>query len=500
MSKSMTLEKYSTFISIEDANYVFDFEKSNSNNFRVTQRSKTGAGNMARHYSFTIFDGNGKSKNMPITESNYQILKSRIGQFNDGEIFNVFDNKRGLKDISPNDILHIRTNIEKSFTSTGDKLTYHWPIFKKFHETGYGSIIRATMTNHQVCSSKCEYCSTIARNKSDSVSFDEAKKFFDALYFDQAEFNKRNFPEYNELYKSLTKSDIRLRGLILSGGGQPNLWPHFEKFVEYVNKYDVDVGLITNGFPKNINETTYENFKWIRISITPPNASNFYVDKMFEKQYIPETIKHNKSITVGLSYVYGPWTSDSEIFRLDEFAKENGFEYVRLLTDCNLTRQAQLASHLDLSDRLKRLNLIDEKGNPTSLIFHQLKYHSTPEEADQIWENSQCYLQTYNTFWDTTGHSEFGYSYCYPCDSVTVLAEQAKDDLQASERRFNYEKWGTYRNNEVEKLFTEPVLSFFDPKVNCSACLFSNNNKKIKAFQNWNLSDSPSTMQHVNFP
>jgi ABC-type Fe3+/spermidine/putrescine transport system ATPase subunit len=52
------------------------------------------------------------------------------------------------------------------------------PIFKKLNETGHGSIIRATMTNHQVCSSRCSYCSTIGREKKDSINLDEAKEFF----------------------------------------------------------------------------------------------------------------------------------------------------------------------------------------------------------------------------------------------------------------------------------------------------------------------------------
>ena len=56
----------------------------------------------------------------------------------------------------------------------------------------------------------------------------------------------------------LTGSDIRLRGLILSGGGQPNLWPHFEKLVNWLSTLDIDIGLITNGFPKNINDNIYD--------------------------------------------------------------------------------------------------------------------------------------------------------------------------------------------------------------------------------------------------
>ena len=43
---------------------------------------------------------------------------------------------------------------------------------------------------------------------------------------------KNIFQNITIAYKELTGSDIRLRGIILSGGGQPNLWPHFEKLVE----------------------------------------------------------------------------------------------------------------------------------------------------------------------------------------------------------------------------------------------------------------------------
>ena len=49
---------------------------------------------------------------------------------------------------------------------------------------------------------------------------------------------------------------------------------------------------------------------------------------------------------------------------------------------------------------------------------------------------------------------------------------------------------------------TEPVKSFFDPKSNCSACLFANNNRKIKEFSSWNITEktTQNLIQHVNFP
>ena len=409
--------------------------------------------------------------------------------------------------ISPEDVRHKKTLQESSFTATGEKLNHHWPIFKKYQETGYGSIIRATMTNHQVCSSHCQYCSTIARNKKDSITLDEAKAFVNKLYDEQAEYNKEHFSEYNTLYKEVTGSDIRLRGLILSGGGQPNLWPYFEEFVEWLAKKDISLGLITNGFPKKINEDIYDKFDWIRISITPEDASPFYVDGKFNKQYIPETIKNNPNITLGLSYVYGPWTDDEILYRIEKTAQEWGVDYARLLTDCNLTREVQLKSHQALSERLFKLNLIKEDGTPTGKIFHQLKYHGTKQEAEEVWNNGQCYLQTFNVFWDTTGHEDNGTSSCYPCDSVTVLAEAVDEGQDESgvfpERKFNSEKWGTVKNNEVEKLYTEKVHPFFDPRKQCRACLFMNNNKNAKTLSNLESYDNieiNSNISHVNFP
>ena len=400
-------------------------------------------------------------------------------------------------------VRHTLTTTESTFTATGAKLAHHAPIFKKFGETGYGSIIRATMTLHQRCASKCQYCSTILRNRADSITLEEAKQFVLCLYEDQADFNRTNFPEYNDRYRKRTGSDIRLRGLILSGGGQPNLWPHFQEFVEWLSDLDIDLGLITNGFPKNVAEDTYRHFKWIRISITPDDASPHYPDGRFDRQYLPATILDNPNLTVGYSYVFGPWTNDSIFSAVNQATIDNGFDYCRVLVDCNLARTAQLRAHAQLAEQLYKLKLIDEAGNPLGKIFHQLKYHGTESEAGELWESGQCYLQTYNVFWDTTGHDLNGYSHCYPCDSVTVLAEEFSDlSVKASERKFNPEKWGTVTNTRVSDLFTKPVRPTFDPRDLCKACLFMRNNEAVKVLTNLEDENEPGhgTLDHVNFP
>ncbi len=476
-------------------------------------RSKAAGHHFAEHTRFNLLGDDGRILgNPPIDEQAAKFIIANFDVRGDTESFNIYETdlragrllQREARELKPEEIVHQLTREEQSFTSTGSKLNHHWPIFKKLQETGYGSIIRATMTLHQVCSSRCHYCSTIARNRRDSISLDEAKDFVSRLYDDQAAFNRETFPSFNQRYKELTGSDIRLRGLILSGGGQPNLWQHFVPFVEWLAEKEIDVGLITNGFPRSIPESIYERFKWIRISITPEDASPHYTGGKFNNQYLPATIRNNRRVTVGYSYVVGAWTDDDILRRIDASMAENHFDYCRLLTDCNLTRGAQLRAHESLSARLRRLGYADEEGNPLGRFFHQLKYHGTPEEAEELWDEGQCLLQAYNVFWDTTGHDTAGKSYCYACDSITVLAEEGEGStVTSSQRRFNHEKWGTVTNDEVARLFTEPLRPFFDPRSNCSACLFMRNNRSVKALVRRDRFDDiepVASLEHVNFP
>lgn len=469
-----------------------------------------GAGHRAIHTNYAKLDDQGNVVDRPpITPDIAEFIFRNFDRRGHTESFNIFagDLKQGTlttRATAPERVRHALGATENSFTATGAKLTSHWPIFHKLRDTGYSSIIRATLTNHQVCSSRCQFCSTIARNKRDSVSLDEAKKFVTALYDDQAAFNRDRFSTYNDEYRRLHGTDIRLRGLILSGGGQPNLWPHFNAFVAWLSELDIDLGLITNGFPDRVPEETYRHFKWVRISVTPADASAFYPNGRFEEQYIPEVLRHNSDVTVGYSYVDGPWADPNILLRLDQAAIANGFQYVRVLTDCNLGRTAQLQAHHDLAERLHQLRLVDDNGVPTSRIFQQLKYHGTETEARTLWDHGQCFLQSYNVFWDTTGHEENGYSYCYPCDSVTVLAEDSLAQTgAASERRFNAEKWGTVRNDEVARLFTEPLRPFFDPRELCHSCLFMRNNQVVKNLigrTDYSDIELPGNIQHGNFP
>ena len=228
-----------------------------------------------------------------------------------------------------------------------------------------------------------------------------------------------------------------------------------------------------------------------------------YIDNKFNNQYIPEAIKNNDNITVGLSYVYGAWTTNDILYRIKKTIDDWGLSYCRMLTDCNLTRDSQLHEHEKLSDKLYKLGYIDKNGKLLTKIFHQLKYHGTKKEANSLWVDGQCYLQIYNVFWDTTGHDDNSLSSCYTCDSITVLSEEDDFGINTSERKFNSEKWGTVSNNHVEDLFKKPVRPYFNPKIVCRSCLFMRNNRIAKELINtkdYSLLEIDDNISHVNFP
>ena len=189
---------------------------SDNKGFYIRVRSLNKAKHFAVHRTYLKRNKSGKTITENITKDNCDTIIESIESKGITEGFIIVDDNED-KNISPTDITHQLQEKEINFTSTGDKLSHHWPIFWKLRETNFSSIIRATMTLHQVCSSRCQFCSTINRNRKDSITLDEAKKFVENLYFNQAEYNEKNFAKFNDEYKKIHGSSIRLKGLILSG-------------------------------------------------------------------------------------------------------------------------------------------------------------------------------------------------------------------------------------------------------------------------------------------
>jgi DNA polymerase III gamma/tau subunit len=58
-------------------------------------------------------------------------------------------------------------------------------------------------------------------------------------------------------------------------------------------------------------------------------------------------------------------------------------------------------------------------------------------------------------------------------------------------------------NTQVARLYSEPVRPYFDPRGQCSACLFVKNNhtaKNLAQRSSYDNIEIDRAIQHVNFP
>src|SRR5262245_13381822 len=117
-------------------------------------RSKGAGKHFAVHTRFNLLDDQGKVlSSQPITQRVARFIMDNFESRGDTASFDIYGSDLEANKLSarkppvvrPEDVRHQLTGAEQSFTSTGAKLAYHWPIFEKFKETGYGSIVRATM-------------------------------------------------------------------------------------------------------------------------------------------------------------------------------------------------------------------------------------------------------------------------------------------------------------------------------------------------------------------
>ena len=135
---------------IESSEYRITSQVDSKGKYFVKVKSLIGSGYSADHYHYYLFkDGGYESREITIDVLD-RLLES-ILKNGDTEGFYI-DIEGGINKsaIEPNNIRHSVSLKEKSFTSRGEKLLHHWPIFKKYSETGFGSIIRATLTLHQL--------------------------------------------------------------------------------------------------------------------------------------------------------------------------------------------------------------------------------------------------------------------------------------------------------------------------------------------------------------
>lgn len=370
------------------------------------------------------------------------------------------------------------------FTSTGKKFFHHREALEGLRTNKPRPVVAHVMPT-DVCQHTCAFCSVQTR-EGDKLEIKQITTFLDQLV------------------------PLGLKAVIVSGGGNPILYPHFNEMIAEIHNRGLQIGLITNGMPlktyyfmgwkgakepytrqswKNVTPATLDKLTWIRISMSgfdhPENAI-----------YVPE-IDPAKT-TLGFSYVYhdayevpdephhGKVSTPSDLVQLGMKATnvryaDSRYEeirdkirtaisihnprYVRLLPNCLEPEK--------IAARCATLRQMAREIDP-SRVFVQYK----PPEAPEA-----CYLGYLHPVLNTDG-------YVYPCDSC-VLNRAAGHKFASP--------WRIARWDNVSDIYNRPVTSLVDSEKLCPGCVFTGSNALLADIKAGLPIPAAEPVEHPNF-
>lgn len=323
-----------------------------------------------------------------------------------------------------------RSTEEHRYTSTGIKFWRHREAMESYRAGGGRSVISTHISPEGACNLRCSFCSVTYRDTHSRISFDRIQRYV-------ADLTSRG-----------------LKAVILTGGGEPTLYPQFNELVQWIKAGGLSVALITNGTTADrIHPKTWKCFSWVRVSI---NVFDGWRDRIS----VPRAQLRDDCV-VGSSFVYSvEHEAVSEAVPIDrvdlfrqvaEVATKCGAEYVRVLPNCLLPQDRLIQEHHALRIDIDRLG--DRR------FFQQYKTHAAPGAS----VCHQAYFRPYLS--EEPWHVDGEPGTVYPCDSVV---------LNDSIAHFGKE-YQICKPENVLDFMDGKIAQRFDPRKNCSGCVFTGN-------------------------
>ncbi|MFH1181030.1 MAG: radical SAM protein [bacterium] len=191
---------------------------------------------------------------------------------------------------------------------------------------------------------------------------------------DKLVLNTGKILDFNYLSGLIKKwSKDGLKSVIILGGGEPTIYPDFEKVIQLLKEHGLQIGIVTNGLQMQRIENVGDLFRekdWIRLSLDAGT------DETFQRLHLPrlkitlEKIlddvsrlkKKNPKLQIGFSFLVIPGSVCSgikladnlgEIFSAAQKAKESGFSYLSLKPFINFDISRQTDFPADRLEELK---------------------------------------------------------------------------------------------------------------------------------------------------
>jgi radical SAM protein with 4Fe4S-binding SPASM domain len=149
------------------------------------------------------------------------------------------------------------------------------------------------------------------------------------------------------------------RGVTIEGGGEPTLWPHFERAAGLALAKGLSIGLITNGtnlFPPERDPLFFSGFQWIRLSLDAASPKQYKELKGLD--HFEEILKNIETLaglkpkpTLGVGFVLTRFNdSPGPLRELALTLRRLGADYLHLRPVVDHPGMVSYRPPIDLSD------------------------------------------------------------------------------------------------------------------------------------------------------
>jgi len=284
------------------------------------------------------------------------------------------------------------------------KAVYHTDKIKMLQEGRQITPTEIQVDLEAYCNDNCSFCSY---RKEDGYNKTMLKLIDGAPSTDAKPIGKPT-PEGRipvEFADQLPKQmvDAGIPAIEITGGGEPTLWPAFDRLVENLQSSRREVGLVTNG--SNLSDERIDLIAkactWIRVSMDSSNANTHKTihrtgNKDFERRL--ENIKKiaekkHKDLVLGISFIITPQNVEDIENAIELYSRLVGINHLRF------SWMYDMGGHAGLSDR--RIKEVKETLDEAIKQYNRENFHVFYEKSridTYTQKNSDfktCYYQRF---------------------------------------------------------------------------------------------------------
>ncbi|MFT5266605.1 MAG: MoaA/NifB/PqqE/SkfB family radical SAM enzyme [Acidimicrobiales bacterium] len=203
------------------------------------------------------------------------------------------------------------------------KLTAYPDILADMQAGGPGKLVSVHLMPQNVCNHSCGFCSYRMDGNKNASKFDESKHIpLDKMLELVDDFYARG-----------------IKGVEITGGGEPLAYPYINELLEALMHADIRVGLVTNGtLWAKVKPELLQTLSWARVSIDAGNVDAYVAERKCPRSHWKQAWNAVKVLRkngvrpefkLGVSFVLSNHNSEG-VFQFVDRASKSGADNCRL--------------------------------------------------------------------------------------------------------------------------------------------------------------------------